>query len=393
LVLLLSGTARAAEEQWRYVVPPAGDPFEHPPLRAIPLSVAKPTDLEEAAHYRGKLRRYAQLRLGSPSSVRVTVVLDEVGPREADLYLDARRARRIEDRDRVAATGLSWRLPLEAAFVEGNSLQLVPRTVVLRYGPASRTLAFAVAGYLEGSVRVGDRRHRARRSDGDGNGLFNDPRDRLWIDLDDNGVWDSASEQFLFAPILTVGGRRYSVRADARGQRLALQPLEGVGKVRLAVRPASIRSRVLDLTATLVGRDGSALTLQGTQEAQVSVGEYRLQAITLALSDPSGGPRWTYQFSDSGARGEPHWYAVPRDGSVMIDAIGKLDFRNGLKEGVAAEPGKDLGFQPELYTGDGLLIVFCVRGTPGGEDREGCHAETALLAGKERADAARSGFA
>jgi hypothetical protein len=371
---------------------PAGDPFEHPPLRAIPLSTTRPAVLEETVHYRGKQRRYAQLRLGSPNSVRVTVVVDEVGPREVDLYVDARRNRRIEDRNRVAGTGLSWRLPLEAAFVEGNTLQLVPRTVVLRYGPASRTLAFAVAGYLEGSLRIGGRTHRARRTDGDGNGLFTDPHDRLWIDLDDNGLWDSACEQFLFAPILSVDGQRYAVRADVRGQRLALQPLEGVGKLRLAVQPANFRSRVLDLTATLVSRDGSAVTLQGSQEAQVSVGEYRLQAITVELSDPGGGARWTYRFSDSGARGEPHWYAVPRDGSVTIDPIGKLNFRNGVKEGVTAEPGKDLAFQPELYTGDGLLIVFCVRGAPGAEDREGCHAETVLLAGTERADAARSGF-
>jgi hypothetical protein len=392
LLLLASGSASAADDEWRYVVPPPGDPFEHPPLRAVALSATKPPDLEEAAHYRGKQRRYAQVRFGSPTSVRVTLVVDEIGPKEVHLYVDARRNRGIEDRDRISGTGLSWRLPLEAAFVEGTTLKLVPRTVLLRYGPASRTLAFAAAGYLEGPVRVGDRTHRCRRTDADGNGLFTDSRDRLWIDLDDNGAWDSAAEQFLFAPILTVGGQRYAVRADARGQRLALQRLQGEGKVRLALKAADPRSRVLDVTAMLVGRDGSAVSVQGLGEVVVPVGEYRLHTITATLSDPAGGPRWTYQFSEAGAKGGPRWYAVARDTTVTIDPIGKLDFRNGLKEGAVAQSGKDLAFQPELYTGDGLLVVFCVRGTFGGEDRESSFAETELLDGKDRADAARSGF-
>jgi hypothetical protein len=391
-LLLACGSAGAADDEWRYVVPPPGDPFEHPPLRAIALSATKPPDLEETAHYRGKQRRYAQLRFGSPTSVRVTVVVDEIGPKEVDLYVDAGRRRRIEDRDRVSGTGLIWRLPVEAAFVEGTTLKLAPRTLLFRYGPASRTLAFAAAGYLEGPVRVGDRTHRGRRTDAGGNGLFTDARDRLWIDLDDNGVWDSATEQFLSAPILTVGGQRYAVRADARGQRLALERLEGEGKIRLALKPADARSRVLDVTAMLVGRDGSAVTVQGSDEVVVPVGEYRLHTITATLSDPAGGPRWTYQFSDSGAKAGPHWYAVARDATVTIDPIGKLDFRNGVKAGAAAAPGKDLDFQLELYTGDGLLVVFCVRGTQGGEDRESSFAETELLDGKDRCDAARTGF-
>jgi hypothetical protein len=76
----------------------------------------------------------------------------------------------------------------------------------------------------------------------------------------------------------------------------------------------------------------------------------------------------------------------------MIDPVGKLDFRTGLKEGAEAAPGKDLSFQPELYTGDGLLIVCCVRGPPGEAGRETCFAETVLANGGDRLAAARSGF-
>ena len=69
------------------------------------LGREKPEDLIEKAAYRGDpaRRRYAQVRFGSAGSIRVTVVLDEVGPGEADLYVDAERNRRIDDHDRVAA--------------------------------------------------------------------------------------------------------------------------------------------------------------------------------------------------------------------------------------------------------------------------------------------------
>jgi hypothetical protein len=89
---------------WRFVLPAPGDPFEHPPFRAPVLSREKPEDVGEKVSYRGTSRRYAQLRFGNPGSIRVTVVLDEVGPGDIDLFVDANRDRKIDDRDRVAGT-------------------------------------------------------------------------------------------------------------------------------------------------------------------------------------------------------------------------------------------------------------------------------------------------
>ena len=64
--------------EWRFVLPKPDDPFEHPPLRALALSRTKPDDVKEMVRYRGARQRYAQLRYGSPGSIRITVVLDEV---------------------------------------------------------------------------------------------------------------------------------------------------------------------------------------------------------------------------------------------------------------------------------------------------------------------------
>ena len=109
---------------WRFVLPAPGDPFEHAPFRALVLAREKPEDLVEKVVYRGDpaRRRYAQIRFGSAGSIRVTVVLDEVGPGEADLYVDADRNRRIDDRDRVAAgaVGPAGRPPAPVASGSGD---------------------------------------------------------------------------------------------------------------------------------------------------------------------------------------------------------------------------------------------------------------------------------
>jgi hypothetical protein len=54
--------------------------------------------------------------------------------------------------------------------------------------------------------------------------------------------------------------------------------------------------------------------------------------------------------------------------------------------------GDDLEFQPRLYTGDGLLIVTCVRGTPANPTGEESYAESVLAGKAERIGIARCGF-
>jgi hypothetical protein len=399
LVILAAPPLRVdapADGGWRYVVPPPGGPFDHPPLRALALSDTRPEDVEEAVTYRGARRRYAQLRYGATNSVRVTVVVDEVGPRDVDLYVDAGRQRRITAKDKVPGQDLTWRLSLGAAMPPGEAPAELPRTVVFRYGPSGRTLSFATAGYLEGHVALGGRRLAARRADATGNGLFGDPLDRLWLDLDDDGRWDPAAEQFLVAPVLTVGGDRFALRTDARGERLTLDRLEGAGTVRLELPRLAKERKVVALAATLVGRDGSAVTLSGAgAEAALPAGEYRLGSVTVAVDDPAGGPAWTFTFADNGARPPERWYAVASGKVVTIDPVGELDFRTGLDDPAAAKPGADLSFQAKLYTGDGLLIVAALRGTPAAPSSRGdVYAEFALEGdGGKALSSARSGFA
>jgi hypothetical protein len=396
LGVIAAAQAGVAPAPWRYVVPPPGDAFESPPLRSIGLSSEKPEDLVVKVTFRGRRQRYAQLRYGSPSSVRVTIVLDEIGRGAADLYVDANRNRRIEATDRVQGENRTWRLPVDLAIVEGDTTRYERRKSIFRLGATGITFSHAAAGYLEGQVEFAGRRHAARRVDGDGNGLFTDGDDRLWIDLNGDGRWDPSSEEFLFASILPIGEARYAVRSDPFGRRLSLEPLEGSGMVRLALAKRQGLPGAVELSATLLGRDGSAVGLTGEQaQATVPIGEYRLGTVTCAFEDPGGGPRWHFVFSDIERRGEPRWYKVERGSTAMIDPIGTLDFKTGAENLEPPHPGDDLRIQPQLFNGDGLLIVTCYRGelaNPASESGPGATITLATGDGRTLATA-QSGFA
>ena len=176
LFLALAATAPAEETQphtgasspsaWSYVLPPPGDPFDHAPFRAWCSPAKGPTSWSrkqriEATH----LAAATRIRFGSPSSIRVTIVLDETPDSAVDLYVDADRNLRIEDHDRLSDTPADassrgariWRLPLNVALDrERDRRAPIPRVVVFRLGASGQTLGYATAGYIEGTVALGD---------------------------------------------------------------------------------------------------------------------------------------------------------------------------------------------------------------------------------------------
>jgi hypothetical protein len=376
----------AAAPTWRYVVPPPGDPFEHAPFRALVLVREKPEELIESVAYRGDpaRRRYARVRFGSASSTRVTIVVDVIGSGEVDLYADTDRNLKIDDRDRATAAPSAagphceriWRLPLSVALVEKDAVRTVPRAVVLRLGASGQTLGYAAAGYLEGKITIGgDEKNNnrpprpvaVRRVDGDGNGLLADAQDRIWIDVNRDGRFDPGSEQFLFSSVLNLEGARYVVLSDELGARMAVEPLAGTGVFRLANKRNGPSSAIqaVESHATAISRDGSVFGLTGNEPATVPAGEYRLGTVTVSLDDPKTGQRWSFVFSDGGAKAQPRWYKVEKDSVVTIDPIGTPILELMLRDKTSsARPGEEVAVQPALYTGDGLVIVVAYCGNP-----------------------------
>jgi hypothetical protein len=401
IALLAAIPVQAGE--WKYVVPAANDPAAsavYPVAQALFLYTTRPEDLQdEDAPYRGKARRYAQLRYGSLSSVRVAFVIDELEDGTADLYVDANRNRLIEKRDKIAGAGPDWEIPLDMAIAHDDAVDLHRRRVSIHRGASGRTLAVATVGYMQGNVVLGGRAVAALRVDGDANGSFADAGDRLWIDRNGDGVWDPFTEQLAFSTILRVGGERFAARSDTLGQQLTLEPLAGSGSVRL-VLPANIEGMEgTTVAVTLVGRDGTAVLVAGAgNPAEVPSGEYQLQIVALSVPGKENSRRWSFDFSADATRQRP-WHEVKTGATLDLDPIGALELAIDVEGNkTVCKPGELLTVLPRLYTGDGLLIRACYRGSESADERNHSKCSVALAGVGDPSDvrpvlaACQSGF-
>jgi len=259
----------------------------------------------------------------------------------------------------------------------------------------SRTLGVATCGYFEGRAALDGRAVTVRRVDGDANGLFADPQDRVWVDRNGDGAWDAATEEFLFAPILRLDGRRLAVRADAFGERLSLAPLEGTGALRLKLPPTLKPEQVGEVQATVQSRDGVVASLRGLgTEVTLPAGEYRVSSLLLTLKDQQDGPPWGYVFTDNGGKGY-RWHRLDPSGSLALDPVGTLDFTADVAGEGVAQAGESVSVRPALHTGDGLQIERAYRGSfQSNAYDSGCAGVISLIGdGGQVLDTGRSGFA
>lgn len=354
----------AQKPEWIYLVPSDGDAMQHPSPMALPLLTEHTDDLLLAFQPDG-FARYGELRYGDSDSRRVALLVLEPERGEAQLYLDLDRDRLLEEHERAPRQGDAWivDLPVETRDEDGQ-LELVPRRVRFTLGERAGVFSACTMGYLEGAVQLGDVRVPVRRVDGDANGFFTDPRDQLWLDLDQDGSYSPLSELWLYTPLLELAGTRYALRSDRLGEDLEVSVVEGTGHLDLTLAVTGGAQSVRRLNALLVGRDGSAVGIRALgAPVEVPVGEYRLGMITLSLVDPDGGAEWSFVFSEPGGRRERTWYTLEKGGTLSIEALGELEFREGFASGPEAlQPGDRLIGNPALYTQDGLLINTAYRG-------------------------------
>jgi hypothetical protein len=364
--MFLAFAAEASEPQWRYVVPKAGDPMEHPPLRDLSLSERKPPDLKESVHYRGSRQRYAEFRFGAVGSTLVTVVLDSVSVTETDIYVDRNRDRVIEDNERLAGPGPKYRVPLSVEISKRAKLERFPRTVVLRLGRFGRSISYATAGYMAGTLRLEGREVPIRRVDANGDGGMADPVDLLWVNWRRDGNWNPFTDRLPVTPILQVENQRYVVRSDWVGERLALDKLEGSGHLQLSLPKGKSKSDFLEINLLLVGRDGSIAKLDmGQDNLEVPVGDYSPYELSAVVKDPAGGEPWAFSLGrnfDWAGMAACRGYAVKARSRVPIHPFDGLTLDAKLgKTPLQYRPGESITVQPRLETADRLTLRACYR--------------------------------
>ena len=292
--------------------------------------------------------KFGDLRLGSVGSSRRSVVWQqETGTLWLDADGDGRFAK--AERHTLGKDPLEVRVSFE---VGGTVVQR--SLVVKRRGDG---VAYAVRGYMAGSITLGGKAFAALLTDGDADGCFDSATaDRVWIDLDGDGKFDPLTEQFPLGSALTHAGTAYLIRPDASGTKVIVRerPSEA-GTVRLNVTRAP-KSEVVELNAQLVSEWGELVTISAADKAHsLPAGRYRIDGVRLRLKD-SDGRVWSYRLY--GTR-EPV-LQVAKDKETVFDVAEGLRIDVELAaDGDGVKPGQSVRVRPDVVTKAGLSMSEC----------------------------------
>ena len=248
--------------------------------------------------------QYAVVPVGPKPETALTIVWLPKAAGGAVLWLDANADGKLADDERHAVTGRDIEIPATITIELDPKPQKVQRTLLFRRSTLNDGLRFAVRGYVEGRVRLGDKEYPVFISDANATGTFdNVGYDRVSIDLNGDGRFDPLVEQFPLGKPIVHCGNTYVIRSNAAASEVVANLRSaGEGKLRLALAKHVADAKV---SAELISDLGELVSIDKLDAAiPVPFGEYRLSALKLeAPTRPSRrGPiastttrRWNIQ--------------------------------------------------------------------------------------------------
>jgi hypothetical protein len=239
----------------------------------------------------------------------------------------------------------------------------VPRTLIFKRG-AGTNLYVAARGYTRGKLRLAGKDFAAALTDGDADGCFDSAgADRVWIDLNGDGVFDPVSEQFPLGTPIAVMDRLFLIQPDPSGTTVNVRERGSeTGKLRPSV-PLLAGATLREIEAGLVSEFGELAVLKSIEPAELPVGKYRLESLTVTAADVKDRV-WTFRF-----RGQRQFgLAVEARKESVADLLEGLVLTTGVNE-ESAKPGAYIMVSPTWQTSVGVYLTECqINGTSGGAD-------------------------
>lgn len=357
----LATSAKSEEANLKYQSASFGRQFEVATARLFKFADDKPADLvvEENVLGAGQ-HQFGQFDFGVTAGRQVAIlIVNKNGhDNQFDLYVDANRDRRINADEKVPGKGRIRTFELTAIPDEVQTI----RKVRLRKSNTTNGFSIQTLGGTQGKCLLEDKNVKVRRIDGDGNGLFADVRDQIWIDLDGDGKWNRISERFPYQMALRMDSKRFLVRGDQVGVQFNLKPVEGEGDLSVDLDLADPQSKVEAFSLSLFGDDGASFRIDSLQPQKMPVGKYKVGSLSLLMTDNDSPKPWYFSFSHSGRDGEGKWFEVTKDNKVVVDPLG--EFRFGFTGDKYLEVGSDINVRPFLVTETELYLRASSRHEP-----------------------------
>jgi hypothetical protein len=347
--------------------------------QAIEFRDASNRPLEAAAKEELPLGvKYGLLQLGPNKETAMVVVW---APKAADgpwlqLFSNA-DGKSLGARHKLSGKDLE--LPATITVAMKPSPVRVERTLLFRRSAKGDGLRYAVRGYAQGRLKLGDKDYAALLIDGNGDGLLDTVgHDRLWIDLDGDGHFDLLVEQFPLGKAITHKGDIFVVRSDPLAAAVVVNQRNiGEGKLRLTLarkhdpksktRRQNLESKI---SAEMVSDIGEFLSIDKLDEyVSVPYGEYRIASVSLDVPD-AAGKRWSYRFNAEGSRE----YSAPLGRETTIELMKDLKMDVAMDSSDTVKPGTTIRVSPNLIADRSLVLSGCSGAT--GDDGK---AEVLLL--------------
>ena len=233
------------------------------------------------------------------------------------------------------------------------------RTLLFRRSTRGDGLRYAVRGYAQGRLKLGDKDYAVLLIDGNGDGLLDTVgHDRLWIDLDGDGHFDLLMEQYPLGKPITHKGDIFVVRSDPLAAAVVVNQRNiGEGKLRLTL--AHKHDAASKISAELISDIGEFVAIDKLDEfVSVPYGEYRISSLSLELPD-AAGKSWSYYFSAEA----PREFSAPLGQKTTVELMKDFEMNVVLNGSDRVKPDATLVVTPNLMADHSFALSRCNGGT------------------------------
>jgi hypothetical protein len=303
---------------------------------------------------------FALAQVGTGPAAALGLVWQPGAPGGSLLWLDADGDGKLTDSERHVFVGKTLEIPARVR-ISNTSLT---RTLVFRRGAGS-ALYLAVRGHTAGRINLGGKEYSAVLTDGDADGCFDSAgQDRLWIDLNGDGRFDTLTEQFPVGSPVSVGGKSYLIRPNPTGTEIRAQERGSeTGRLRpkLSMQPGAV---LKSFESQLMSEFGELVILTEVDTpANLPVGSYRVETLTARIADVQGR-EWSYAFHGQ----RQSTLTIDAGCESHIDLLEGLNLTTGIDDPKAAA-GATVTVSPLWLTPSGVYLTSCeINGGPTGAD-------------------------
>jgi len=256
-------------------------------------------------------------------------------------------------------SGKNLELPATITVALKPSAVRVERTLLFRRSIKGDGLRYAVRGYAQGRLKLGDKDYAVLLIDGNADGLLDTVgHDRLWIDLDGDGRFDLLMEQYPLGKPITHKGDIFVVRSDPLAAAVVVNQRNiGEGKLRLTL--ARKHDAPSKISAELISDIGEFVSIDKLDEfASVPYGEYHIASLSLEARD-AAGKSWSYSFDADGSRE----FSAPLGRETTITLMKDLKMNVAMDGDGKVKPGATIRVTPNLIADRSLSLSRCSGGT------------------------------